>query len=62
MHRRPLILPAPPPFAAGCCFLTYCAREPAERAVALLHNKHRLPNATNPLQVRVLLLSPWISP
>ncbi|CAM9667046.1 unnamed protein product [Ascophyllum nodosum] len=36
----------------GCAFLTYQTREAGERAVEKFHNKVKLPNAHNPVQVR----------
>ncbi|CBN78228.1 conserved unknown protein [Ectocarpus siliculosus] len=36
----------------GCAFLTYQTREAGERAVDKFHNKVKLPNAHNPVQVR----------
>jgi len=35
----------------GCAFLTYASRNSAEEAIEALHNKKKLPNAQNPLQV-----------
>lgn len=36
----------------GCAFLTYATRAAADVAVVELHNKHKLPNAQNALQVK----------
>lgn len=36
----------------GCAFLTYTTKEAADQALEALHNKVKLPNAQNPLQVR----------
>ena len=36
----------------GCAFLTYENRKSAELAIAQLHNKRKLRNATSPLQVK----------
>lgn len=41
----------------GCAFLTYASRNSAEEAIEALHNKRKLPNAQNPLQVSHGLLS-----
>lgn len=36
----------------GCAFLTFTTKAAAEAAIEALHNKCKLPNAQNPLQVR----------
>ena len=36
----------------GCAFLTYANKASADAALESLHNKYRLPNAQNALQVR----------
>lgn len=36
----------------GCAFLTYTTKAAADKALEALHNKYKLPNAQNPLQVR----------
>ncbi|KAL6620141.1 hypothetical protein ACP70R_035280 [Stipagrostis hirtigluma subsp. patula] len=36
----------------GCCFLICPSREEADKAVSAYHNKHTLPGASSPLQVK----------
>jgi len=36
----------------GCCFLTYCRKVDAEKAIESLHNRRSIPPCTNLLQVR----------
>lgn len=36
----------------GCAFLTYARKQSATRAIQSLHDKVKLPNALNPLQIR----------
>jgi hypothetical protein len=37
----------------GCAFLTFTTKSAADAAIEALHNKCKLPNAQNPLQVRL---------
>ncbi len=36
----------------GCAFLTYEHYEDSQQAIAMFHNKLKLPNSSNPVQIR----------